>query len=70
MRKLSELAQAQIRLACVTFFQSLQEHDLHAQTAVFEILDEVARKQGYMICAKQRGIFGTTLHFQHQLYVE
>lgn len=52
-----------IRLASLRFFQDLMKEDLHDHPQVFKILDDVARDHGYMISAKQKGIFGTILHF-------
>lgn len=62
--KLNAADMAYLRGACQAFFQALVDKDLHDHPKVFMVLDEEARKKGYMICALQRGIFGTTISFQ------
>lgn len=67
---LSEPSRAKVRLACELFFNSLQQDDLHDHPEVFSILDDVARRQDYMICAEQKGIFGIVLKFVHEKNAE
>lgn len=54
---------AYIEGACQAFFKALEDKDLVDDPQVFTILDELARKNDFMICAEQRGIYGTRLFF-------
>jgi len=50
---------------CEHFFKELEKADLLDHPEVFSTLDSYARHKDFMICAEQRGIFGTRLFFEN-----
>lgn len=63
VNKPSPQSEKAVRAACKLFFVGLHLADLHDHPQVFNILDDVARENGYMISCEQRGISGTILKF-------
>jgi hypothetical protein len=58
------VSKAYIEGVCQAFIKALNEdQDLIDHPDLFSILDEVARKQDFMICAEQKGIYGTRIFF-------
>ncbi len=57
------MSKIQLRAACEMFFRELERNNLLDHPEVFTTLDDYARNRDFMICAEQKGIFGTRLFF-------
>jgi hypothetical protein len=53
----------QLRDAAQLLYDHLGKHDLIDDPAFFKILDEFMRERDFMICAEQKGIYGTRILF-------
>lgn len=63
MADTSSVKAGNMHRACEAFVKALIEADVIFDEEVGLVLDEEARKLGYMLYCRQMGIFGTKVHF-------